>query len=96
MAKLTANGGEVIVYGDKYQIHNIEGTDEEKIQKLRVMLENPPKLAYYYPRPYTMLGAYSCLFAMYYRATPDYRVPIEVEGEIERIPKQVRKSGRIY
>lgn len=96
MAKLIANGGEIVVYGDKYQVQKIEGSNDDKIRELQFMLGNPPKLAFYYPRPHTMLGAYSCLYSMYYRATPNYKVPIELEGEIERIPKQVRKPGRIY
>lgn len=94
MTKIIANDGEIIVYGDKYRVHNIEGSDEAKIRKLQFMLGDPPKLANHYPKPHTMLGAYSCLFKMYYRATPYYTVPIEIDGEIEKPPKM--KPGRIY
>ncbi len=94
MTTITVNDGEIIIQGDKYKVEKITGSNEDKIEQLRIMLENPPKWGPYWSKPNSMFGAYTCACAMYYN--PFYKLPIKVEGEMDKPPKMVNKPGRFY
>jgi len=94
MTTLTINDGEIVVYGDKYRVEKVVGTNEEKVREFCIMLENPPKWGPFRAKPGSMLGAYACACVMYYN--PFYKLPIQVEGEMESPPKRTNKPGRIY
>lgn len=93
MTTITVNDGEIIVRGDKYRVEEVIGSNEEKVKELCMRLTNPPKWGGYRAEPGSMLGAYACACVMYYN--PFYKLPIKVEGEIEK-PKREYKPGRIY
>ena len=88
MTTITINNGEIIVTGTKYKVQKIEGTNKEKIKELKKMLASPPDIeGSFWPDPYSMLGAHTCLFHMYYKPGGSMKGIMEVEGEIEKVPK---------
>ena len=94
MTKIIANRGEVIVIGTKYKVQRIEGTDKGKIKQLWEKLDRPPAFGgTYFPKPYSMLGAHTCLEEMYYKPGKGLDCELETEGEFEDVPSI---PGAIY
>ena len=51
------------------------------------MLIDPPAMGgTYHPKPFSLQGAYSCLFRMYYEPGKTQVIPIKVDGEMPPIP----------
>ena len=87
MTTINANDGEIIIKGTKNYILMIKGNDKQKIKELLSMLRLPPAMGgTYYPKPYSLQGAYSCLCRMYYVPGKTQVIPIKVDGDLPDIP----------
>lgn len=66
----------------------IHGKNKEKVKQVTMMLFHPPAIGgTYWPRPYSMLGALSCISKIYYTNIPYQNIPVTVDGELPDVPR---------